>query len=78
MLDAKRPTVDQTDTWTVRLNGRRKVSYGMITATLDRRDQEWRIGTWMLRERRLPGPCVYRKLKLGRSGDEVRLGWQMT
>jgi hypothetical protein len=23
-------------------------------------------------------PCVYQKLKLGRSGDEVRLGWQVT
>ena len=22
--------------------------------------------------------CVYQKLKLGRSGDEVRLGWQVT
>jgi hypothetical protein len=22
--------------------------------------------------------CVYRKLKLGRSGDEVRPGWQVT
>jgi hypothetical protein len=24
------------------------------------------------------GPCVYQKPKLGRSGDEVRLGWQVT
>jgi putative ABC transport system substrate-binding protein len=24
------------------------------------------------------GPCVYRKLKLGRSGDEVRPGWRVT
>jgi putative tryptophan/tyrosine transport system substrate-binding protein len=24
------------------------------------------------------GTCVYQKLKLGRSGDEVRLGWQVT
>src|SRR5450755_1761405 len=23
-------------------------------------------------------PCVYQKLKLGRSGDEVRPGWQVT
>src|ERR1700730_3236102 len=23
-------------------------------------------------------PCVYQKLKLERSGDEVRLGWQVT
>jgi hypothetical protein len=22
--------------------------------------------------------CAYRKLKFGRSGDEVRLGWQVT
>jgi hypothetical protein len=32
--------------WTVRLNGQSDVSYGMITATLNRRDQDWRIGTW--------------------------------
>ncbi len=24
------------------------------------------------------GPCVYRKLRLGRSGDEVRPGWRVT
>lgn len=32
--------------WTVQLNGRAEVSYGTITATLNRRDQDWRIGTW--------------------------------
>jgi hypothetical protein len=24
-----------------------------------------------------PNPCVYRKLKLGRSGGEVRPGWRV-
>jgi hypothetical protein len=26
---------------------------------------------------RLPTTCVYRTLKLGRSGDEVRQGWRV-
>lgn len=33
--------------WTVRQNGQSKVSHGMITATLDRSDQDWRIGAWI-------------------------------
>jgi len=27
---------------------------------------------------RFDAPCVYRKLKHGRSGDEVRPGWRVT
>jgi hypothetical protein len=32
--------------WTVQLNGRAQVSYGTVTATLNRREADWRIGTW--------------------------------
>jgi hypothetical protein len=31
-----------------------------------------------LRLSRLAQPCVYQKPNLGRSGDEVRLAWQVT
>jgi hypothetical protein len=49
----------------------------------DRRSVAFAVGTRVTsrppgHRRRSPASCEYRKLKLGRSGDEVRPGWQVT
>jgi hypothetical protein len=33
--------------WSLRLNGQTTISHGVITATLDRQNEDWRIHTWI-------------------------------